>query len=69
MNKIDQIEDFFIKNGYPEGDVRLDQCSLIIDIKKFVQSYLLVLKGNPGKKRFIPYFDRLNKFYELTKDS
>ena len=64
MKKIDEIENYFHKNGIPKAECQLDVCTIISDPEKFVKNHIGTLRGNPAKARFLPYFDRLNKFYE-----
>jgi hypothetical protein len=36
----------------------------IVDFDKFLEAHYSMLKGNPGNKRFKPYYDRLVEVYE-----
>jgi len=67
MSKIDEIEQYFKENGYPEGEIQLYPWAKITDAKKYVESVIQTLRSNPGKKVYMPYFVRLADFYELIK--
>lgn len=65
--KIDEIQQYFEFNGYPQGPITLNKWTTIINPEVFVKAHLGYLRSNPGNKFFMPYFKRLNKFYELTR--
>jgi hypothetical protein len=52
---------FFDNRVIPSDDIRLNECTIISDPEKFVQSYIEIVKANDGKETYKPYFDRLNK--------
>jgi len=52
----------------PES-VQLTPQELITDTKKFVANHISVLESNKGKRRFLPYYNRLLKLYQLCKQS
>lgn len=66
MKRINQIIKYFEENGIPEDEFKIDKCSVIKDPKKFVESHISTLLANPGNLTFLPYFERLNKYYEFT---
>jgi hypothetical protein len=41
--------------------LKLNDCSLIIDVPKFINSHLEVIKSNKNNKTFIPYLNRLQE--------
>lgn len=43
---------------FPE-QVRISKCELITNVPQMIAGHLKVLKGNPGNKLFMPYYDRL----------
>lgn len=63
-----QLEEFFKDREYSSEPIRLNQCSVINDRKKFVESHLAVLKANLGKKLVMPFYTRLVIFYNLVND-
>jgi len=64
---VTEIQEYFEANGTPTGPVRLDPATLITDPEKFVESHLSILKCNPGKRAYKPYYDRLLAFYLIDK--
>ena len=54
--QIDQIIEHFKKNGIPKGPIRYNQCTVIHDPAKMVESHIRYLKQNPKKKHFLPYY-------------
>ena len=67
MKKIDIIEEFFKEYQFPKEPVKLDQTTKIRNPKEFISSHLSYLRGKGGKGVKQPYFDRLDKFYNLFK--
>lgn len=69
-NKI-KLDDIILElqNVTLPPSIRLDQATNIIDVKKFVESHVNTLKGNKGNKRYMPYFNRLKKVYEILKNN
>ncbi|MBE9490828.1 MAG: hypothetical protein IMY67_11080 [Bacteroidetes bacterium] len=47
---------------------QLDETTFIADTKKFIKSHVAILSVKPAKKRFIPYYNRLLKFYKQLKE-
>jgi hypothetical protein len=62
MISLIQIEKYFKKNPV-STDYQPDNFARILDHKKFVESHISVLKGNPKKPYFMPYYERLLAFY------
>lgn len=58
-NEIKELEHFFHGKELPSTPIKLDQCSTIIDISKFIESHIACLKRDDGKKIFIPDIKRL----------
>jgi hypothetical protein len=46
----------------------LSEGQYINDPKKFVNGHLETLKFNSGNKHYMPYYDRLLKYYHLIKN-
>jgi hypothetical protein len=40
---------------------KLSDAETVVDVPKFVENHLAILKGNPGNERFMTYFERLKK--------
>jgi hypothetical protein len=62
MISLIQIEEYFKKNPVPT-DYQPYSFVRILDHKKFVESHIQILKGNPKKPSFMPYYERLLEFY------
>lgn len=60
-NEIKELENYFKSIELPTESVKLNQCSMITDVALFIESHLSFLKRNNGKKRFIPYLNRLQE--------
>ena len=56
---IDDIELFYTTIILPTQPIELDCCSTIIDMTKFVDSHLSIVKAQNGNPRYKPYLDRL----------
>lgn len=58
---VEDLIKFFDNRVIPSERIRLNECTIISDPEKFIQSYIEIVKANNGKETFKPYFDRLNK--------
>ncbi len=64
---IKDLETYFskttIKRAKNDGKtpIKLNQCTSIIDISKFIESHFATLKRNEGNKTFLPYLHRLQE--------
>ncbi|MCP4145657.1 MAG: hypothetical protein GY752_10300 [bacterium] len=43
---------------FPE-QVRISKCELITNVPQMIDSHIKMLKGNPGNRTYLPYYDRL----------
>jgi hypothetical protein len=43
---------------FPE-QVRISKCELITNVPQMIAGHLKMLKGNPGNRLYLPYYDRL----------
>jgi hypothetical protein len=64
--KIDELEKAL--NKLVLRPLLLDRGQYINDPKKFVNGHLETLKFNSGNKHYMPYYDRLLKYYHLLKN-
>lgn len=55
---VEELENYFKSKKLP-NKININKYSEIINVQKFVNSHLQFLKGNSGKKTFIPYYTRL----------
>lgn len=67
MISLSELESFFAQWKPSGEEIRLSEHEVIIDPQKFVKSHLNALKGNPGNKTFLPYYDRIVKLYKILK--
>jgi hypothetical protein len=63
--EVEELEAFFKNRILPIDPIRLNQCEVITDVKKFIDSHLCIVKSNNGKIVFKPYFERLLKLKEI----
>ena len=63
-----QIEIFFSDYKFEENVLKLDVCTTITDLKKYVHTQIHLLKVNSGKAVYLPYYKRLLKVYLKLKD-
>ncbi|NQU86798.1 MAG: hypothetical protein HQ541_13660 [Mariniphaga sp.] len=61
---INELEIYFNRIKLPTEPVRLNQCSIIIDVPKFINSHLTVVKKNNGERTYLPYLNRLQDLSE-----
>lgn len=61
--RIDELQEYFDEAILPDGPIKLSPGETILHPGKFVDCHLSFLKANPGKRLFLPYFERLEKFY------
>jgi len=61
LAEISELEIFFQNIENPPTNIKLNQCSTIIDLDKFVTSHLAVLKANNGNISFLPFLERLRE--------
>ena len=57
--EITEIEAFFSTVPLPTIPIKLNEATTILDLKRFVENHLGIVKANDGKIRFKPYLDRL----------
>lgn len=64
---ISEIEQFFQSAMFLAEPIRLNQCTMINNIHKFIDSHLEIVKANNGNPTYEPYFNRLIKLKEIIK--
>jgi hypothetical protein len=60
------IEEYFKNNPVPT-DYQPYSFARILNHKKFVDSHIQILKGNPNKISFMPYYERLLSIYQYCQ--
>jgi hypothetical protein len=63
--EISELEDFFNSHPLPENPVRLNSFSLIVDIPKFIDSHLCIVRAKDGIEVYRPYLTPLQEFKEV----
>ena len=59
---IEEIELFFQKAKLPPNPIKLNDFEIIVDVKKFIESSLVMCKVNNGNETFLPYWESLLEF-------
>ena len=67
MASLDEIENYFETYNFIGENIRVDECTTVTDLKKFVRSHISILRKNKGNKLYMPYYDRLYKVYLISK--
>ncbi|MFN4085383.1 MAG: DUF6965 family protein [Spirosomataceae bacterium] len=69
-NEIEELEIYFASIKLPTQPVKLNRCSTITDCSLFLESHFATVKGNNGKRTFLPYLNRLQELKQvLTTNS
>lgn len=63
--KLTELEVYFSNISISDEPLQLDQCTYIENQNKFVKSHISTLKANSGNMKFLPYYERLFKFYQI----
>ena len=58
MIPLARLEKELMAMTFPE-QVRISKCELITNVPQMIDGHIKILKGNPGNKLFMPYYDRL----------
>lgn len=66
--EINELEIFFAGTTLSIQPIRLDQCSDITNVPKFINSHLASIKANNGNRTFLPYLDRLRRLKQMIKN-
>jgi hypothetical protein len=59
--EISELELYFTKIQLPKEPVKLNSYSTIANVSKFLDTHFRTLKANNGKRRFLPYLNRLQE--------
>lgn len=65
MTKLDKIELFFKDYKYTGEPLQISNSEININGKEFVCVNIAYLRANSGNKLYLPYFDRLEKVYNI----
>ncbi|WP_295674419.1 DUF6371 domain-containing protein, partial [uncultured Mucilaginibacter sp.] len=56
---ITELETYFKAIPLPKQPIKLDYCSIVFNVKSFIDSHLEIVKHNNGNPTFLPYLTRL----------
>ena len=62
--EIAELENYFTAITLPTQPLKLNHCSTITDVPKFIESHFATVKSNNGNRTFLPH---LNRLQELQK--
>jgi hypothetical protein len=62
---IEELETFFNSATIPTQPIRLNQCCVVNNPSLFISGHLATVKHNNGKRTFLPYLNRLERFREI----
>ena len=66
-SKIDELESFFKNIKLPKEEIKLNQCTTISNLNKFITSHLATVKANNGNQIYFPYLVRLQELKVILK--
>jgi hypothetical protein len=67
--QITELENYFAGIALPKKPVKLNNYTTIANVPNFVASHFQTLNANPGKRRFLPFLDRLQELNNILKNS
>jgi len=56
---VTELQQFFNSRELPAGPVRIDSCTVVNDVQKFIQVELTTVRAHMGQSRYEPYLNRL----------
>lgn len=62
---ITELESYFAGITLPTQPVKLNRCSTITNCSLFIESHFATVKGNNGKRTFLPYLNRLQELKQV----
>lgn len=63
--EIKELEDFFESITLPKKPIKLNACTIILDVSKFINSHMSTIKSNNGNLIYKPYLSRLQELKSL----
>jgi len=66
---IAELETYFAGITLPEEPIEICQGNTIIDVSKFIDSHLAIVKTYNGKRTFLPYLTRLLELKQYLTSS
>ena len=58
MIPLNRLEKELKAMTFPE-QVRISKCEVVTNVPQMIESHIKILKGNPGNRLYLPYYDRL----------
>ena len=58
MIPLDRLEKELKAMTFPDK-VRISKCEVVTNVPQMIDSHVKTLRGNPGNRLFMPYYDRL----------
>jgi hypothetical protein len=58
MIPLDRLEKELKGMSFPE-QVRISKCEVVTNVPQMIDSHINILRGNPGNRTYLPYYDRL----------
>ena len=58
MIPLERLEKELRATTFPE-QVRISKCEVVTNVPQMIDSHIKVLRGNPGNRAYLPYYDRL----------
>ena len=58
---VSELEEFFNLRELPPGPIRLNSCTVVDDVRKFIQVELSIVKAHNGEYRYRTYYERLRQ--------
>ena len=65
---LDNLEQYFKEHDLPET-FQLNSHTKIISSRKFVDNHIAILRANPKKILYLPYYERLELFKNMLNES
>ncbi|WP_288954489.1 DUF6371 domain-containing protein [uncultured Polaribacter sp.] len=66
--QIKELESFFKNMKLSKSEIKLNQCTTILNVNRFITSHLSTIKANNGNLIYLPYLVRLQELSLLLKD-
>ena len=65
--EIAEVEAFFTSTTLLNIPIKLNEATTILDLKRFIENHLGIVKANEGKIRFKPYLNRLQTLKNILQ--
>ena len=63
-----KIKTFFENHEFSDEEIRIGEGEVITNQKKYVDSQIKILELHTGNIAYVPYYDRLERYYNIIKD-